>query len=352
MTLIDSGVVITSESKQRRTCPHGKNKHFCKPCGGSQICEHNRRRYACKECGGGEFCQHGKHRHICKECGGSSICEHNKERRRCKECGGSSICEHNKQRIQCKECGGSSICEHKRIRKQCKECGGSAICEHGKQRHKCKECGGSCICEHGKQRCFCKECGGSQICQHSRNRSECPDCGGSRICKSRNHPYNTGCRTLGNRKLNGFCAHCFVNLFPEDPRALTVRKKSKEMQVVSHLLSKYDGFIHDKPFYVDLEGGCCATKRRIDLRKLIKDTMLCIEIDEDQHKSYIKQNEQHRYDDLFMDFSGKYIFIRYNPDKFIDKYKQSKHPYFDTRMEVLENLINKHIQRIETQTNT
>ena len=69
-----------------------------------------------------------------------------------------------------------------------------------------------------------------------------------------------------------------MNLFP-DPRALTVRKKSKELEVVSHIANKYEGFVHDKPFYVDLQGGCCATKRRIDLRKLINDTMLCIEID-------------------------------------------------------------------------
>jgi hypothetical protein len=60
--------------------------------------------------------------------------------------------------------------------------------------------------------------------------------------------------------------------------------------------------------------------------------MLCIEIDEDQHKRYIKDQELHRYDDLFMDYSGKYIFIRYNPDKFIDKFSQSKNPYFETRM--------------------
>ena len=79
--------------------------------------------------------------------------------------------------------------------------------------------------------------------------------------------------------------------------------------------------------------------------------MLCIEIDEDQHKHYIKEQEAHRYDDLFMDFSGKYIFIRYNPDKFIDKYKASKNPYFDTRMEVLENMIKKQISRIETTEN-
>ena len=109
-----------------------------------------------------------------------------------------------------------------------------------------------------------------------KQRYYCPDCDGRSICTSKKEPYNTGCRTYGNRKLNGFCTQCFVNVFPDDPRTLTVRKKSTEIQVVSHILSKYEGFIHDKPFYVDLEGGCCSSKRRIDLRKLITNTMLCI----------------------------------------------------------------------------
>ena len=78
--------------------------------------------------------------------------------------------------------------------------------------------------------------------------------------------------------------------------------------------------------------------------------MLCIVIDENQHKSYIKQNENIRYDDLFMDFSGKYIFIGYNPDKFNDKYR--KHDlFFDTRAEVLERAIEKHILRIQADDN-
>ena len=182
-------------------------------------------------------------------------------------------------------------------------------------------------------------------------KTSCALCDGSHLCKSRKEPYNTGCSTHGNRKLSGFCSHCFVNIFPDDPRALNVRKKSKEIQVVSHILSKYHEFKHDKPFYVDLEGGCCETKRRIDLRKLFNNTMLCIEIDENQHKRYIKQDENNRYDDLFMDFSGKFIFIRYNPDKFVDKYGKSKNPMFETRMEVLEKTVNKHIDRINNNEN-
>ena len=330
-------------------CEHNKVRSHCKECGGSQICEHNKARSHCKECGGSQICEHNKQKNRCKECGGSQICEHNKVRSHCKECGGSQICEHNKVRSHCKECGGSEICEHYKRKSQCKECGGSEICEHYKIRSRCKECGGSQICEHNKIRSRCKECGGSEICEHNKRRNQCPDCKGIEICKSQ---HTFGCRTTGNRKLNGFCSHCFVNLFPDDPRALTVRKKSKELQVATHIFSKYDGFKNDKPFYADLEGGCCATKRRIDLRKLINNTMLCIEVDENQHKYYIKENENNRYDDLFMDFSGKYIFIRYNPDKFIDKYGKSKNPMFNTRMGLLEKAIDKHIQRIVNYENT
>ena len=79
--------------------------------------------------------------------------------------------------------------------------------------------------------------------------------------------------------------------------------------------------------YVGLEGGCCETKRRIGLRMLINNTMPCIETDENQHKKYIKYDENIGYDNLFMGFSSKYVFVGYNPDKFIDTYT-SKIPIF------------------------
>ena len=309
-----------------------------------KICVHNRERSKCKDCNGGSICEHNRIRSKCKDCNGGSICKHNRIRSACKECNGGSICEHNKRRSQCKDCNGGSICKHNKMKSTCKECGGSQICEHNKIRSQCKECNGGSICEHNKRRSQCKDCNGGSLCEHNRLKQQCPDCKGNKICKSK---HTIGCRTIGNRKLNGYCSHCFVNLFPDDPRALTVRKKSKELQVATHILSKYDGFKNDKPFYADLEGGCCSTKRRIDLRKLINNTMLCIEVDENQHKYYIKENENNRYDDLFMDFSGKYIFIRYNPDKFIDKYGKSKNPMFNTRMDVLEKAIDKQIQRID-----
>jgi len=42
--------------------------------------------------------------------------------------------------------------------------------------------------------------------------------------------------------------------------------------------------------------------------------MLAVETDEFAHKGYDKTNEEIRYDDLYMIHSGKWIFIRFNPD--------------------------------------
>ena len=115
----------------------------------------------------------------------------------------------------------------------------------------------------------------------------------------------------GNLKYDCFCTHCIVHLFKDDPRVLSGRKKSKELQVVAHTASTYDGFVHERQLKLDLEGGRCATKRRTDLRKLISNTLLCIEINVNQHYRHLQTGKQNRYDDLLMDFNRKYICIRY-----------------------------------------
>jgi uncharacterized protein YqkB len=158
------------------------------------------------------------------------------------------------------------------------------------------------------------------------------------------------CTQRGNPKYDDHCTHCFANLFPKDPRTPLIKGNSKELKVVSYLLQKFPKMIHDKSLYVDLEGGCCASKRRIDLRQLVNETMICIEIDENEHKNYCKIDEKNRYDDLFMDFSGKYVFIRYNPDKYkVDG--EYKNPSFEKRMEKLVKCIDKHMNRIKNNKN-
>ena len=106
-----------------------------------------------------------------------------------------------------------------------------------------------------------------------------------------------------------------LTICKDDPRALAVRQKPKELQVVSRIASTYGDYFHDKPLFVNLERGCCATKRRIDFKKLINGTMLCIEINQGQHENYIQTDKERRYNDLFMGFiNGKYTFVRYTLD--------------------------------------
>jgi hypothetical protein len=91
-------------------------------------------------------------------------------------------------------------------------------------------------------------------------------------------------------------------------------------------------------------------KRRIDHRKLIGNTLLCIETDENQHKSYDKKDEEIRYDDLMMIHGGKFIFIRFNPDKFIKDGKRVN-PMISTRLSILKQEIEKQITRIHEEDN-
>ena len=105
-------------------------------------------------------------------------------------------------------------------------------------------------------------------------------------------------------------------------------------------------WIWDKPLYVDFSGGCCASKRRIDLRALVEHPhrglfWLCVEIDEHQHRGYEDGYEIVRYNDLFVDFSGKYVFLRINPDPFRSQERGGERidPPFEDRLAMVEREI-------------
>ena len=160
---------------------------------------------------------------------------------------------------------------------------------------------------------------------------------------------NEICTNTGNIKYNYYCTHCFQHLFPNNNLSKNIRKKTKENYVRDYLKERFEGFIHDIPLWT---GNCdCTHRRRIDFRKLIGNTLLCIEVDENQHKRYKENDEEIRYDDLFMLHGGKFIFIRFNPDKFINANNTEKNPYMKIRMPLLKNEINKHVERIINEEN-
>jgi hypothetical protein len=160
---------------------------------------------------------------------------------------------------------------------------------------------------------------------------------------------NPDCLNCGNVKYKYYCTHCFSNLFPNDLLTLKIRTKSRENYVRDFLNENYEGFIHDTPLWT---GHCdCSQRRRIDHRKLIGNTLLCIETDENQHKCYDEKDEEIRYDDLYMLHSGKFIFIRFNPDKYINKNGTKIDTSMKNRMDDLRDEINIQIERIHADKN-
>jgi len=79
---------------------------------------------------------------------------------------------------------------------------------------------------------------------------------------------------------------------------------------------------------------------------LIGNTILAIETDEFGHRSYDTRDEEIRYDDVFMIHSGKWIFIRFNPDTNVSKVDIS-----DKLDELIKTMQNS-IDRIEREENT
>jgi hypothetical protein len=161
----------------------------------------------------------------------------------------------------------------------------------------------------------------------------------------------TGCpyNSAGNVKYKHYCTECFRREFPLDPLTFQIRSKTKEIAVRDFINSNFVGFQHDK---IMETGNCdCTIRRRIDHRKLIGNTLLVIETDENQHKSYDVMDEETRYDDLFMAHGGKWIYIRFNPDKYKDKSGKNRNPNIATRLEALKTEIEKQIKRIENEEN-
>ena len=92
--------------------------------------------------------------------------------------------------------------------------------------------------------------------------------------------------------------------------------------------------------------GNCNSIRRVDLYKYVGNKhILCIEIDENQHRGYSKIDEENRYHELYKDGYIS-IFIRYNPDKYRDINGKTKHPQFKTRMKFLLETIDKTVDEI------
>lgn len=80
--------------------------------------------------------------------------------------------------------------------------------------------------------------------------------------------------------------------------------------------------------------------------------MLAIEVDENQHTSKDEKDEEIRYDDLYMLHSGKWVYIRYNPDSFTDEKGKRRNPLKEKRLEQLKERIQTLMKKIHEEKNT
>jgi hypothetical protein len=155
--------------------------------------------------------------------------------------------------------------------------------------------------------------------------------------------------TVANVKYKNYCTECFRRNFPLDPLTFQIRSKTKEIAVRDFINANFEGFQHNARLQT---GHCdCTIRRSIDHRMLIGNTLIAIETDENQHKAYNEMDEETRYDDLFMAHSGKWIYIRFNPDKYINAQGVRKNPMIATRLDALKTEIEKQIIRVEREEN-
>jgi hypothetical protein len=75
--------------------------------------------------------------------------------------------------------------------------------------------------------------------------------------------------------------------------------------------------------------------------------MICVEVDERQHKGYNTKDEEDRYHDLYMIYSGKWLFIRFNPDSYLDDKNKRQNPKIESRYHSLLNEIKRQITRVQ-----
>ena len=151
---------------------------------------------------------------------------------------------------------------------------------------------------------------------------------------------------FGYFKYDGYCSRCFKHVFPNDPRSAIIYTHTNEIRVRNFINSHFPDFIHDQVMW--LNGCSCTHKRRVDHRCLVEGTMLAVETDEFAHRRYDARDEEMRYHDLFMVHSGRWIFLRFNPDN----NRGGKGVDLEDKLEALRKEMENQIDRIKRGLNT
>ena len=119
------------------------------------------------------------------------------------------------------------------------------------------------------------------------------------------------CSTLVQKKYDGYCRFCYMNLFPDKP--VSRNYKTKEYAVVEFVKTKFPdmSWVADKI----IQNAC--SRRRPDLLLDLGYQVIIVEVDENQHIDYDCSCENKRIMELSQDVGHRpIVFIRFNPDEY------------------------------------
>ena len=119
------------------------------------------------------------------------------------------------------------------------------------------------------------------------------------------------CYIRPQKKYDGYCLYCYMNLFPDKP--VSRNYKTKEYAVVEFVKTTFPdlSWIADKRIL----DGC--SRRRPDLFLDLGYQIIIVEVDENQHTEYDCSCENKRIMELSHAVGHKsIIFIRFNPDDY------------------------------------
>jgi len=119
-----------------------------------------------------------------------------------------------------------------------------------------------------------------------------------------------------------YCARCFKNKWPDDPKSKQKRQKVKENRVKIFLQNNQFSFVQDRAV-LDRDSSCDKSGNRPDFQMQHTHQELVsiyLEIDESQHqtRSYTDTCELVRLNDIAisLQYRRPIVVLRYNPDAF------------------------------------
>lgn len=166
------------------------------------------------------------------------------------------------------------------------------------------------------------------------------------------------CETRIQKKYQGYCFRCFINIFPD--HELVRNHKTKERAVADYIRENFSEYTITLDKRIDY--GCSAKKPDIYID--FGEYVLIVEIDENQHKSDQYSCENKRMMILFQDAGLRpLVMIRFNPDQYYDKdgksiascwgyteerglchVKPNKKKEWEERLQVLRNTVKEKIE--------